>query len=118
VQCVIVAQCRGMKRERTEERAKWRGLVSEQIASGQSVAVFCRDRGLRDWQFYEWKKRVREAEAVKFVSVEVAATREPAPVALSRAIEVRLPRGRSLVVEPGFDAMHLRAVLSVLEAEA
>jgi hypothetical protein len=28
-----------------------RGLVSEQIASGQSVAVFCRDRGLRDWQF-------------------------------------------------------------------
>jgi hypothetical protein len=34
------------------------------------------------------------------------------------AIEVRLRGGRSLVVETGFDARHLRALLSVLEAEA
>jgi len=101
-----------------EEWAKWRTLVWEQIASGQSVAVFCRDRGLRDWELYEWKKRLRESEAVKFVSVELAATSEPAPVAPSRAIEIRLPRGRSLVVEPGFDAGHLRALLTVLEAQA
>lgn len=47
-----------MKHGRTEEWAKWRKLVSEQIASGQTVAAFCRDRGLRDWQFYDWKKRV------------------------------------------------------------
>jgi hypothetical protein len=32
---VIVAQCRGMKRERTEEWAKWRGLVSEQIEAAR-----------------------------------------------------------------------------------
>jgi hypothetical protein len=30
-------------------------------------------------------------------------------------IEVRLIGGRSLVVEPGFDAGHLRAMLTVLE---
>jgi hypothetical protein len=110
-----------MKREQTEEQAKWRGLVSEQVASGQSVAVFCRDRGLRDWQFYEWKKRLREAEAAKFVAVEVAQTAEtkwPAAVAHSGAIEVWLCRGRSLMVEPGFDAHHLLTLLSVLEAEA
>src|ERR1035438_135826 len=75
-----------MRRERTEEWAKCRGLVSEQIASGQSVAVFCRERGLRDWQFYEWKKRVRETEAAKFVSVEVAAAGEPGSVAAGKAI--------------------------------
>jgi len=107
-----------MKRGRTEEWAKWRGVVSEQIASGQTVAAFCRDRGLRDWQFYDWKKRVREAEAAKFIPVEVATIAEQAPAAAGRAIEVRLPRGRSLVIEPGFDAGHLRALLSVLEAEA
>jgi len=93
-----------------------RGLVSEQIASGRSVAAFCRARGLRDWQFYDWKKRVGEAEAVKFIPVKVAAMERPAPVASVKAIEIRLPRGRSLV-EPGFDAHHLRALLSVLEAE-
>jgi hypothetical protein len=36
----------------------------------------------------------------------------------ARAIEVKLYRGRSIVVEPGFDADHLRAVLAVLEPEA
>jgi hypothetical protein len=106
-----------MKHGRTEEWAKWRRLVSEQIASGQTVAAFCRDRGLRDWQFYDWKKRVRGAEAAKFVAMEVAAVAKQAPAAADRAIEVRLSRGRSIVIEPGFDAGHLRALLSVLEAD-
>ena len=112
-----VSQCREMKRERTAEFAKWRRLVSQQIASGRTVAAFCRDRGLREWQFYEWKKRVRGAGAAKFVAVEVAVPSEAVVVTSGKAIEVRLPRGRSLVVEPGFDTQHLRALLSVLEAE-
>ena len=107
-----------MKRGRTEEFAKWRRLISQQIASGRTVAAFCRDRGLREWQFYDWKKRVRGAEAAKFVAVQVAPPSEAALVASGKTIEVRLPRGRTLVVEPGFDARHLRALLSVLEAEA
>src|SRR5581483_11786633 len=107
-----------MKRGRTEEWTKWRGLVSEQIASGQTVAAFCRDRVLRDWQFYDWKKRVREAGASKFVAVEIAAVAKQEPAATGRAIEVRLPRGRSIVIEPDFEAHHLRALLFVLEAEA
>ena len=32
--------------------------------------------------------------------------------------EVRLRGGRSLVVEPGFDAVHLRALLAVLDTPA
>ena len=98
---------------------KWRGLVSEQAQSGQSAARFCSDRGLRVWQFYDWKKRLVEGEVAKFVSVEV----NPAELAVSssvpgdKAIEIRLRRGCSLVVEPGFDASHLRALLAVLESE-
>lgn len=106
------------QRNGTADWSKWRGLVSEQAGSGQSVAVFCRERGLRDWQFYDWKRRVRESESVKFVPVEVAAVEEQAATASGRAIEVRLGRGRSIAVEPGFDARHLRALLAVLEAEA
>jgi hypothetical protein len=34
------------------------------------------------------------------------------------AIEIRLSKGRSLFVEPGFDASHLRALLAVLGTEA
>lgn len=100
------------------------------------MAAFCRERGLPGSQFFAWKKRLRETEAApaggddlslgtrgaKFVAVEVAPEaaggRRLAPLVHGGAIEVRLRDGRSLVVEPGFDAQYLRALLSVLEAEA
>ncbi|MHB1865859.1 MAG: IS66 family insertion sequence element accessory protein TnpA, partial [Candidatus Saccharimonadales bacterium] len=62
-----------MSRRGAEEWAKWRGLVFEQGQSGGSVAAFCGERGLREWQFYEWKKRLRNAEAAQFVEVRPAA---------------------------------------------
>ena len=109
-----------MKQHRAELWTKWRGLISEQSQSGQTVAAFCRDRGIRDSQFYDWKKRIREGEAAKFVEVKVkepSEQRTPAPERYP-AIEIRLSKGRSLLVEPGFDASHLRALLAVLETEA
>jgi hypothetical protein len=99
-----------------EAWAKWRGLVSEQGRSGQSVAAFCRERGLCAPHFFAWKKRLRQAAAGQFVEVQIVEPPQaPAP---SRAIEIRLGSGRSVFVEPGFDAGHLRAVLAVLETRA
>jgi transposase-like protein len=101
--------------------AKWRDLVSEQQASGQSVAEFCHARGMTSSQMFAWKKRLREAEKAKFVEVQVAPYKEPHHPGTTpergRTIEIRLVRGCSLVVEPGFDADHLRALLAILEAE-
>jgi hypothetical protein len=110
--------------------ARWRVLVSDQTASGKSVAAFCRERGLRDWQFYDWKKRLRRAAASPFLAVQVALkeTPEPAPLptpepavsetAQSAGIELRHRRGWSLIVTPGFDTCHLRRLLSVMERES
>ena len=84
------------------------------------MSAFCRDRGLRDSLFYDWKKRIREGEAAKFVEVQLkgpSVERRPAPERYP-AIEIRLSKGRSVFVEPGFDASHLRALLAVLETEA
>jgi hypothetical protein len=109
-----------MRQQRAELWTKWRGLISEQSQSGQTVKAFCLDRGLRDSLFYDWKKRIREGEATKFVEVklkEAGERRKPAPQSYS-AIEVRLNKGRSLLVDPGFDASHLRALLAILETEA
>ena len=109
-----------MKQLRAELWTKWRGLVSEQSQSGQTVSAFCRDRGLRDSLFYDWKKRIREVEAAKFVEVKVKDSGERKRHVPEHypAIEVRLSKGRSLLVEPGFDASHLRALLAALEMEA
>src|SRR6266567_8104732 len=105
-----------MSRRRAEEWAKWRGLVAEQSQSGRSVAAFCRERGLRNSQFFAWKKRLRNDGAAQFVEVRAAEGPMRSSAARNRAIEVRLAGERSLVVEPGFDASHLRALLLVLES--
>ena len=94
---------------------KWRGLISEQSGSGQTIAAFCRDRGLTTSQFYTWRNRLRKSTAEQFLEVQVA---KPAarPIPSKRgAIEIRLAEGRSVRVEPGFDPDHLRAVVTALE---
>jgi len=51
--------------------SKWRGLVSEQESSGQSVSAFCRERGLCAPHMFSWKKRLRQSAAEGFVEVQV-----------------------------------------------
>lgn len=109
-----------MREHKSETWSKWRGLVGEQRDSGKSVAAFCRERGLPVSQMFAWRRRLAEPGTAQFVEIEVKSSAAPPAVepARSAAIEVRLGRGRSLVVEPGFDVHHLRALLSVLEGEA
>ena len=111
-----------MAQQNEGERLRWRGLLAEQKESGKSIAGFCRDRGMPVWQFYEWKKRLRQAESASFVAVELVASQTAAavitPAAVqSAAIEIRLRGGRSLLVGPDFTADHLRRLLTVLEQE-
>jgi len=109
-----------MKQLSAELWTKWRGLVSEQSQSGQTVRAFCHDRGLRDSLFYDWKNRLRKGEEAKFVEVKLKHSSEQRKPAAkdNLAIEIRLNNGRSLLVKPGFDASHLRALVAVLETEA
>ena len=100
-----------MRKRQREAWAKWRRLIAEHERSGQSVAAFCRERGLCAPYFFSWKKRLtRPAAAERFVAVEVEES--PTPAAGS-AIEIRVG-GCSVLVEPGFDARHLRAVLDTV----
>jgi transposase-like protein len=97
---------------------KWGAIVSEQVASGQSVAAFCKERGVTSSQVFAWKKRLREREKAPFVEVQIKPAEPVREIEIRRqakAIEVRLCGGRSIAVEPGFDADHLRALLAVLE---
>ena len=84
------------------------------------MAAFCRERGLCVPHFFAWKKRLSQAPVEQFVEVGVAGAGQAAQptAAHSRAIEIRLGSGRSVLVEPGFDADHLHALLAVLETRA
>jgi len=65
------------------------------------------------------RRRDSAVRSRKSCSDEAFALKTKEPVATmmrGQAIEVRLSSGRSLLVEPGFDEVHLRQLLSVLEA--
>ena len=57
--------------------------------------------------------------SVRFLEVKLAATAEPIKPSATPGsmIEVRLPHGRSLMVAPDFDAVHLQRLLAVLDLE-
>ncbi|HUY04477.1 MAG TPA: hypothetical protein VMV33_14440 [Rhodocyclaceae bacterium] len=86
-------------------RSKWRGIVAAQAASGQTVAGFCRERGLCAPHFFWWKKRLA---AAAFVEIKLATPD-------AGALELRLAGGRSLWLRAGFDPELLRQVLAALE---
>jgi transposase-like protein len=77
---------------------EWAGFGT--VLKWKTVAAFCRDRGIRASQFYDWKKRIREDEAAKFVEVRVKESSEQRKPAQERSptIAIRLNRGRSLLV--------------------
>jgi transposase-like protein len=93
---------------------KWRRLVSEQARSGQSVKAFCGEHGLCRPYFFVWKRRLEEGTPTKFLEVQVAGHGPSTPS--DSSVEIRLRNGRSLMVRPGFDAEHVRALLVVVEA--
>lgn len=104
-----------------EKQAKWRSLIAEQKESGQSVAAFCRRRGVREALYYYWKKQLQELARPQFVEVQVAKadlSQRGSRAAPRSTIEVRLRNGRSLMVAPEFNAGHLRALLAVVESES
>jgi hypothetical protein len=84
------------------------------MRSGQTALTFCRERGLCRPYFFTWKKRLRESAAARFLEVQV---RERTPSTAGDAgVEIRLQNGRSLLVRPGFNAEHVRALLAIAEA--
>lgn len=92
---------------RQNRRDEWIRMVGLQEKSGQSVRMFCKERGLSEASFYGWRQRLqRKDKPVTFALVDTtAATKES-------GIEVLLTSGDRLRI--GHDATTLRMVLSVL----
>jgi transposase-like protein len=95
-------------------QTKWQELIRQQGQSRLSVTAFCREHGVSDQSFYNWRKRLSGSEPVRFALVEdgAPATNDNAPV------ELILAGGDRLRIAPGIDPATLRIVLSVLRERA
>ena len=84
----------------SSKRAAWRERLKAWQKSGESVAAFCRFRGVNYAQFVYWQRvlRMEREEGVSLVPVMVEAAVASSPSAL---MEVALPNGVRVRVPPG-----------------
>jgi hypothetical protein len=94
--------------KRRDAVARWREILRRQARSGVSVAAFCRRSRIPQASFYAWRRKLRGGAA--FTEVRVA----PESALVTRALELVLPGGRSIVVRPGFDRATLLALVEAL----
>lgn len=93
---------------------EWSERIAAQQRSGISVKQFCKERGLTEYSFYAWRKRLRENGPVRFALVERSARRQEGTG--EAALELVLTTGERLRIGTGVDTTTLRAVLDVLRA--
>jgi transposase-like protein len=91
------------------KRKYWSKLIGEQEASGQKVRPFCRERGVGEHSFYQWRKRLRENETVRFALLETKAG-----AAIPVALELVLTSGERLRIGNHVNAAALRVVLDAV----
>ncbi|MGA3327811.1 MAG: hypothetical protein ABSF45_25405 [Terriglobia bacterium] len=112
----------GSQNRDVEKERYWQKIIPEAVRSGISIREFCRQRRLKESQFYWWQRRLKagRGEGVRrrtggqggvasfaLVSDEAGAT--------DAGIELVLGGGRRLRIRRGVDEATLRVVLAALE---
>ena len=100
----------GSTNKQANNEALWRQRIKDHAVSGQSVAAYCRERGLVVATFYWWKARLRKSASALFVrkvatevpfidlgSVNSVADGDTSPVA-GACVDIRLDLGLGMVL--------------------
>jgi hypothetical protein len=93
---------------------QWAERIAEQKRSGLSVKQFCKERGVSEYSFYTWRKRLAKKEPVRFALLERGGARQAS--AREADLELVLANGERLRIGNGVNAATLRTVLEVLRA--
>jgi len=102
------------------KRAIWSELGGQWKRSDESVAAFCRQRGLNPSGLYAWRRRfgadsppkANPEGAAGFVPVTIV----PSTVASTPVLEIELGNGRLLRLLGELTPAHLAAIANALEA--
>jgi hypothetical protein len=102
-----------------EKARYWQRTISEAARSGMSIRGFCRQRRLRESQFYWWQHKLRASRQAG-TTPRPSGQRRSASFALvsdeagatDAGIELVLDGGRRLRIRQGVDPETLRAVLA------
>lgn len=103
---------RDMARDTVKEKF-WQAKIAEYEKSGLTVRKFCGECGLREVQFYYWRRELKsDGESGKgFIELLHSGAESKAA-----GVSVRIDERISIVLERGFDLETLKAALSAVAA--
>ena len=108
-----------MRKKHDVEKARyWQAVIRDAARSGLSTRAFCRQRKLKECQFYWWQRRLKEERPPISTSGNGAASFalvSGEPTTVDAGIELVLAGGRRLRIAKGVDEPTLRSVLAALE---
>lgn len=101
------------KGRRDPEKEKfWRDLISQQGGSGKSVRDFCAEKGLKENQFYCWRRELKQRDAEKACGNGFMELIGPGRKNGWAGVSIQVDERLSIVVERGFDPETLKAALA------
>ena len=120
----------------------WRSMVAKWSKSQLNIRDFCRKHRLQEPSFYHWRRELASRDNKPIATQALSTTKRrsssqptrPTPprrnstptsrpnfvalrVVADSPLELTLRSGHILRIPPGYDANHLRAVVSVLETQ-
>lgn len=93
------------------KREHWRGLIEQQRTSGQSIVAWCTANGLKEWQYYAWKARLKKDDTP---GGETSAGFIPLELPTCAALVIRFGDDIHVEVGAGCALGLLRSTLEVL----
>jgi hypothetical protein len=110
---VVVKESPSRRGSRAAVRQVWAERLARFPGSGLSAAQFCAQEGVAVASFYAWKRRLAASAAAPAAGVDarLLSVRVAAPPA---AVEVVLPCGTVVRLQPGCDLPFVRAVVAAL----
>jgi hypothetical protein len=112
----------GVSQKHDVEKARhWQAVIRDAARSGLSTRAFCRQRKLKECQFYWWQRRLKEKRPSASTPQSPAngsasfALVSGEPGSADAGIELVLAGGRRLRLAKGVDEATLRSVLAALE---
>ena len=92
---------------------KWHKIISEQDTIGLSVSAYCRQQGINEKTFYNWRKKLGNPQKPKPKRfIQIKATENGS----GKVLRIQTPRGYRLEIEPGTEEIYVQDILEMLAA--
>ncbi|MHB8412496.1 MAG: IS66 family insertion sequence element accessory protein TnpA [Candidatus Acidiferrales bacterium] len=104
-----------------EKQRYWQRTIGDAARSGMSIREFCRQRRLKEGQFYWWQRKLKARRQERNGPTSSGGPASFALVsedgAMPAGLELVLRDGRRLRISQGVQEETLRAVLAAMEPE-